>query len=157
MEGDLPGVGGTEAGAEGGPWGKPGERKGVDSAAGTASQTEVEPTGHWEFWGRASHSSGASQAAPAARAYPVDLRQPPFLPGFEQAERFPSWKRQRDGPGSRGLTGPRAPGPAPASRAWETPRSAGCAQVAGGGHRAQAGGSWTADWGRGRGGQWRLP
>lgn len=82
---------------------------------------------------------GDSQADPGRRAYPVDLGQPPLLPGFEQAERLPSCRRQRGGPGSWG--GGVSPGRAP-----RTPPSRRRAQVAGGGLRAGVGG-----WGRGAG------
>lgn len=46
-------------------------------------------------------------------AYPVDLRQPPLLPGFEQAERFPSCGRQRGGGEARRPPGPRDPSELP--------------------------------------------
>ena len=82
---------------------------------------------------------GAGKEKAAARAYPVDLGQPPLLPGFEQTERFPSWRRQRGGRGSGGLPRAARPRPAPASRARQTPPTAPCAQVAGGGHRVWAG------------------
>lgn len=93
---------------------------------------------------------GAGKAKAAARAYPVDLGQPPLLPGFEQTERFPSWRRQRGGRGSGGLPGPRALGsrPLPArGRPHRPPRA----------HRWRAGDTGC---GQGRGTAWgqrRLP
>lgn len=105
-------------------------------------------------WGQ----RGAGKAKAAARAYPVDLGQPPLLPGFEQTEGFPSWRRQRGGRGSRGVSLRAArPRPAPTPRAPQTPPSAPRAQVAGGGHRARAGGVAEARAGGQGAGQGRGP
>lgn len=89
---------------------------------------------------------GDSQADPGRRAYPVDLGQPPLLPGFEQAERLPSCRRQRGGPGSWGggvspraaRRGPRRPAGA---RRW---RAGGSAPGWGGGAGARDGAGTAA-------------
>ena len=105
--------------------GKAREKEGgrVDFAASTADGGGTHPMGRSEIWGRLAscpgRQRGAGKAKAAALAYPVDLGQPPLLPGFEQTEGFPSWRRQRGGRGSRGsLSGPRALGlrPLPARR-----------------------------------------
>lgn len=107
VEGDLPGVGGTGARGRGRKLGEAQRKK----TRGLMWRLAQPRRRRGDLRG-AGVSGGDSQAAPAVRAYPVDLGQPPLLPGFEQAERLPSCRRQRGGPGSGGLPGPRAAGPA---------------------------------------------
>lgn len=89
--------------------------------ADTTSKTEVEPRALGTARGRESGSSDP-RAVPSGggAAYPVDLRQPPLLPGFEQAERLPSWRRQRGGRAA-GPSGATRPRPVPARRAPRCP------------------------------------
>lgn len=96
VEGNLPGVGGTGTVAEGGNWGESGagKRKRGHSLAdggGTRGALRALGTSGAQLRRLASCPRGRFRKAKvAARTYPVDLRKPPLLPGFEQAERLPS-------------------------------------------------------------------
>lgn len=158
LEGDLPG--GAETGLEGGNWGKPGRRRGVDFAASTASQTEVEPTplGAGRFGGDWHAALGGSvelekrrQRRALTRLISASLLS---CRALSKPKAFPpGGDKEAAGEAGGSLSGPRALGPRPLParrRPHRAPRA----------HRWRAGatGRGPGGWrrrgpaGRGRGG-----
>lgn len=135
VRGDLPG--GTGAGRREEIGGSParGEEEGGRSLAdGGGPRGALEALGDQRRAAPAPRklpSRRGGEAEAAARTYPVDLGQPPLLPGFEHAERLPPCRRQR----AAGKRGARAHFPRAAARG--PPGRTGGGRAGGRGHNVR--------------------